>query len=308
MSGPTQFLIEHGGPVLFGVVLLEQAGLPLPALPWLVAAGALAASGKVNPFLAVGVTLLACLVADSGWFYVGRRSGKRGLGLLCRMSLEPNRCVSRSEGFLARHAEQGLVAAKFLPWLGMVVSPLAGSLGMSYRRFLLFDAIGSLLYASYGILLGFIFGEQLQQLLTLLGRLGLGVFALALAVVLGYVGFKIFKWRRASRPTQIVRQASRLSAGRLALGATLARGTPSLAGGTTAPLPEEIGTGDESGLSEMMGLVDTTTGPRAVLGSQQLPTRLDARVGSTAIQRSDALRAEDGSRSVGLGAPAEAVS
>jgi len=202
MSGPTQFLIEHGGPVLFGVVLLEQAGLPLPALPWLVAAGALAASGKVNPFVAVGVTLLACLVADSGWFYVGRRSGKRGLGFLCRMSLEPNRCVRRSEGFLARHAEQGLVAAKFLPWLGMVVSPLAGSLGMSYRRFLLFDAIGSLLYASYGILLGFIFGEQLQQLLTLLGRLGLGVFALALGVVLGYVGFKIFKWRRASRPTK----------------------------------------------------------------------------------------------------------
>jgi membrane protein DedA with SNARE-associated domain len=202
MSGQTQFLIEHGGPVLFGVVLLEQAGLPLPALPWLVAAGALAASGKVNPFVAVGVTLLACLVADSGWFYVGRRSGKRGLGLLCRMSLEPNRCVSRSEGFLARHAEQGLVAAKFLPWLGMVVSPLAGSLGMSYRRFLLFDAIGSLLYASYGILLGFVFGEQLQQLLTFLGRLGLGVFALALGVVLGYVGFKILKWRRAGRATQ----------------------------------------------------------------------------------------------------------
>jgi membrane protein DedA with SNARE-associated domain len=114
MSGPTQFLIEHGGPVLFGVVLLEQAGLPLPALPWLVAAGALAASGKVNPFAAVGMAILACLVADSGWFYVGRRNGKRGLGLLCRMSLEPNRCVSRSEGSRSPRRE-GLVAANSCP-------------------------------------------------------------------------------------------------------------------------------------------------------------------------------------------------
>src|SRR5438874_9726768 len=110
MTDASQFLVEHGGTVLFGAVLLEQAGLPLPAMPWLVAAGGLAASGKLNPIAAVGVTVLACLVADSTWFYVGRRSGKRVLSLLCRMSLEPGCCVGRSEGFLARHAEKGLVA------------------------------------------------------------------------------------------------------------------------------------------------------------------------------------------------------
>jgi membrane protein DedA with SNARE-associated domain len=88
MIESTQFLVEHGLAVLFGVVLLEQAGLPLPAMPWLVAAGALAASGKLDPIVAVGVTMLACLTADSVWFYVGRGSGTRVLGFLCRVSLE----------------------------------------------------------------------------------------------------------------------------------------------------------------------------------------------------------------------------
>src|SRR5205809_2908929 len=96
MNELTQFLISHGGSVLFAIVFAEQAGLPLPSAPWLLAAGALSASGKLNPFLALAMTSLACVVADSIWFYVGRRGGQRVLRLFCRLSLAPNTCETAS--------------------------------------------------------------------------------------------------------------------------------------------------------------------------------------------------------------------
>jgi membrane protein DedA with SNARE-associated domain len=195
MTDFTQFLIEHGTPVLFWVVLVEQAGLPLPAIPWLLAAGALAAVGKLNPIAAIAVSVLACLIADSTWFYIGRRNGKRVLSLLCRMSLEPDRCAQRSERFLAHHAASGLMGAKFLGWLGMIIPPLASTTGMSYRRFLVFDGIGSLLYSSCGIVLGIIFSEQLHQGMALLRRLGVGASALVLTLIAGYPTFKLIKRR-----------------------------------------------------------------------------------------------------------------
>src|SRR5207244_6947710 len=103
MNDITQFLMDHGGPVLFAIVFAEQAGLPLPSAPWLLAAGALSASGKLNPFLALAMTALACVVADSIWFYVGRRGGPRVLRLCCRLSLAPNTGVGRTNGLFARH-------------------------------------------------------------------------------------------------------------------------------------------------------------------------------------------------------------
>src|SRR6267143_6643829 len=110
MSEITQFLMSHGGPVLFAVVLVEQAGLPIPAAPWLLAAGALSASGKLDPFLAIAVTALACVIADAIWFYVGRQGGERVLGFFCRLSLAPNACVERTEGIFARHGMHAVVA------------------------------------------------------------------------------------------------------------------------------------------------------------------------------------------------------
>ncbi len=199
MNESANFLVQHGGPVLFGVVLVEQMGLPLPAMPWLLAAGALSASGDLNLAVAIGVTVLACMAADSIWFYVARRSGKRVLSLLCRVSLERGGSVRRSEGFLARHAAPGLVAAKFVPGLGAVITPLAALRGMSYGRFLLFAGAGSLLYGTSYILLGFFFTPQLKELLTLLGRLGLGAFTFLLVVITVYLLFKIIKRRSRRR-------------------------------------------------------------------------------------------------------------
>jgi membrane protein DedA with SNARE-associated domain len=107
--------------------------------------------------------------------------------------------VRRSKGFLARHAAPGLVAAKFVPGLGAVITPLAALRGMSYGRFLLFDGAGSLLYGTSYILLGFFFTPQLKELLKLLGRLGLGAFTFLLVVITVYLLFKIIKRRSRRR-------------------------------------------------------------------------------------------------------------
>jgi len=209
MTDITRFLMGHGGPVLFAIVFAEQAGLPLPSAPWLLAAGALSAAGRLNPVLAIGVTALAALLADSLWFYVGRRGGQRVLRLFCRLSLARNSCVARTKDFYARHGRQALVAAKFLPGFGAVMPPLAGALGMPTSRFLLYDALGSLFYGSFYVMAGFLFHNQLEQAMDLLRRVGFSALLLALALVIGYVAFKYARRRtyvRVSRRDDTERQ------------------------------------------------------------------------------------------------------
>ena len=194
-----QFLVSHGVPLLFAVVFAEQAGLPLPSAPWLLTAGALSASGKLNPALAIGVTALAVVMADSLWFYVGRRGGQRVLRLFCRLSLARNSSVGRTKGLFARHGLQTLVAAKFLPGLGAVMPPLAGALGMTTGRFLLFDGLGSLFYGSFYIVAGFLFHNQLRQAMALLNQLGFSALLLAVVLVGGYVAFKYVRRKALTR-------------------------------------------------------------------------------------------------------------
>ena len=136
MNETTQFLINHGPPVVFVAVFLEQMGLPLPVIPLLLAAGALSATGKFSPLLGLGITVLACLIADTFWFYLGRYRGHRVLGLLCRISLEPDSCVRRTQNVFTRYGLRGLVVAKFVPGLNTVAPPLAGMAGVQVSRFL----------------------------------------------------------------------------------------------------------------------------------------------------------------------------
>ncbi len=199
MNQITQFLLSHGGPVLFLVVFIEQIGLPLPAVPWLLAAGALAAGGQLNGWLAVGVTFLACIIADSIWFYLGRRNGHRVLGLLCRISLEPDSCVRRTQDLFSRYGTQGLLVAKFVPGLSTLAPPLAGNARVSLSRFLFFDGAGALLYVGGFILVGFMFSHQLGQIIGAFGSLGSSALGALVAVAALYVGYKYIQRRRILR-------------------------------------------------------------------------------------------------------------
>ena len=172
MNETFQFLVRHGYSVLFVWVLAEQLGLPLPATPLLLAAGALAGSGQMNLPLAISVAVLASMLGDVSWYEFGRRRGGKVLNLLCRISLEPDSCVRKTETAFVRHGARSLLIAKFVPGLNTMAPPLAGIIGMRLGRFLIFDALGAFLYLGTFVGLGFVFSSQLEQVAARVAGLG----------------------------------------------------------------------------------------------------------------------------------------
>src|SRR5436190_2669527 len=193
MNETLEFLVRHGATVLFAAVFVEQMGIPLPAAPWLLAAGALSATGKMNSFAALSAATLSVLVADLIWFYLGRYGGHRVLSLLCRISLEPDSCVRRTQDLFGRYGMRGVVAAKFIPGLSTLAPPLAGTSGVGAPRFFFFDGLGSVLYAGSFILVGALFSRQLEQVIAALASLGSGALALVFGLIVLYVGYKYFQ-------------------------------------------------------------------------------------------------------------------
>jgi membrane protein DedA with SNARE-associated domain/rhodanese-related sulfurtransferase len=205
MTQTTQFLIKHGLPLVFVAVFLEQMGLPLPALPWLMAAGALAAIGQFNLLLGLAVTVIACLVADGIWFYLGRYRGNQVLGLLCRISLEPDSCVRRTQNVFTRYGLRGVLVAKFVPGLSTVAPPLAGMAGVGAGRFLSVDALGALLYGGCFIMLGYFFSSQIQQIGEVLASIGGSALGLIAGLIGLYLGFKFWQRQRLLRDLRMAR-------------------------------------------------------------------------------------------------------
>jgi membrane protein DedA with SNARE-associated domain/rhodanese-related sulfurtransferase len=194
MTETSRFLIDHGLPLLFGAVFVEQIGLPIPALPWMLAAGALSAGGKFNLLFGLVVTVIACLLADAIWFYLGRYRGNQILSLLCRISLEPDSCVRRTQNVFTKYGLKGVFVAKFLPGMSTVAPPLAGMSGTSASRFLFVDAGGSVLYCGCLLVFGYIFSHQIDQIAEAIGRIGGSALSLVIALAALYIAYKF--WQR----------------------------------------------------------------------------------------------------------------
>ncbi len=205
MNEAIEFLVRHGAAVLFAAVFIEQMGVPLPATPWLLAAGALAGAGKMNWVVGLGAAAFGSVVADFIWFYLGRHYGNRVLNLLCRISLEPDSCVRRTQDVFTRYGMRGVVAAKFIPGLSTLAPPLAGSSGVSAARFFSFDGAGSLLYAGAFILVGVLFSHQLEQVIDALASLGGSAVALVAGLVALYIAYKFFQRHRLLRELRMAR-------------------------------------------------------------------------------------------------------
>jgi membrane protein DedA with SNARE-associated domain/rhodanese-related sulfurtransferase len=205
MNPIISFLSEHGGAVLFVVVLVEQLGLPLPSLPWIIAAGAVAADGKINLPASLTSIVAACLIADFVWFKLGQRGGARVMGILCRISLQPDTCVRRTRNVFGRHGMRSVIVAKFIPGLSAIVSPLAGMSGVQLPRFLLFDAVGSLLHGGVYLLVGVLFRHQLDRVLSALARLGNWGLMLIAGLITAYIGIRYFQRRRLLRRLRVAR-------------------------------------------------------------------------------------------------------
>jgi membrane protein DedA with SNARE-associated domain/rhodanese-related sulfurtransferase len=200
-----EFLVRHGYALLFFWVLAEQLGLPIPSAPLLLAAGALAGTHRMNLAIVVALPLAAAVIGDAAWYELGRRRGVKVLQWLCRVSLEPDSCVRRTQIRFERNGPWALVGAKFIPGLGTVAPPLAGISRMPLQRFALFDGLGTLLWAASYIGTGYAFSGELERVAAHLAFLGRGLFVLLFGALLLYVGWKYFNRRRFLRKLRIAR-------------------------------------------------------------------------------------------------------
>src|SRR5271170_492984 len=213
MALPTAILLTYGYILIFGWVFLEQIGLPLPATPILLAAGALSATEHMNFSAALLAGTIACLIADISWFVFGRRYGYVVLRLLCKFSLEPTICVRRTHDSFGKHGAYTLLIAKFVPGLSVVAPPVAGQTGMSMRRFLVFDTGGALLWVGTLLLAGRLFGDVIKKDPSVLDALGHFGGVLLILGVLGFIAMRIYrrqsylkKFRTARLEPEVLKQ------------------------------------------------------------------------------------------------------
>lgn len=211
MNASIEFLRTYGPMLVFSSVLLEQAGVPIPCTPWLLASGALARLGHGTVALPIVLAALAASIGHSLWFLAGRHWGSRVLRLVCRLSLEPDICVQRTENAFSRYGPRALIIAPFIPGLTTLAPPLAGESGMRFRRFLLLDGAGDLLWASTFVGLGWLAGAPLFRVVEVVmayAGSAAGFFAGGLAL---YLSYKLFQ--RLWFTSQL--RVARLSAGEL---------------------------------------------------------------------------------------------
>jgi rhodanese-related sulfurtransferase len=148
---------------------------------------------------------MACLVADAIWFYLGRYRGNQVLGLLCRISLEPDSCVRRTQNVFTKYGLPGVVVAKFIPGMSTVAPPVAGMSKIGAGRFLFVDGIGSALYGVCLLGSGNLFNRQIDQILGALGRIGGSAFTLLITVVVLFIIYKFWQRQRLLNELRMAR-------------------------------------------------------------------------------------------------------
>lgn len=205
MQEIVEFVLRRGYWLLFCNVLAEQMGIPVPALPILMAMGALAGLGHFSLPLALAVAWVAAMTADLSWFYLGRTKGRSIIGFLCRIAVEPDSCVKRTENLFTRLGVRSLVVAKFIPGLSAASTPLAGWTGVSTARFLLWDGIGSLLWTGAYLATGYLFRHQLQLAADAALTLGSWLIVLLAAGLTLYISWKYVQRRRFLRRVRLAR-------------------------------------------------------------------------------------------------------
>lgn len=177
----------------------------MPAIPYMLAAGALAGMGRLDIGLLMAISVAAALPPDLLWYEIGRRHGMGPIRFVCRVSLEPDSCVRDTESRFARHGAHSLVLAKFIPGVETVAPPLAGVFRMRRSRFLLFDALGTALWSGTFLGLGYLFHPQVDRIARLAGRLGGWLFAILAAALMAWLGWKYVRRRRFLRELRIAR-------------------------------------------------------------------------------------------------------
>ena len=204
MNELTGVILKHGVGFVFLNVLFQQLGVPIPAVPTLLVAGALAADGRLPFGKLLAAVLVATVAADMVWFLLGRRYGQKILKTLCKVSLSPDSCVRQTEGLFDRYGLASLLFAKFIPGYSTVAPPLAGAARAPLPRFLLFTGGGALLWSGSALLLGVLFHGAIERALSFLTGLGGGALVLLGLALLLYIAVK---WTQRRRFYKFLRMA-----------------------------------------------------------------------------------------------------
>jgi membrane protein DedA with SNARE-associated domain/CheY-like chemotaxis protein len=205
VNHPVEYLFNHGYVVLFLWVLVEQVGVPIPSGPILLAAGALVGSHRMNFGAALGFPVAACLIADSVWFCLGRRRGALILEFVSRLSCHPSADISEIHLLFSLYGPACIVLSKFVPGLGLIVPPLAGSLKVSPWKFALIDAGGALAWAGSHVLLGYLFRKDLESLALASAKVGFLLAASVVALMVLVAAIWNFRRPRIHRNSQFER-------------------------------------------------------------------------------------------------------
>lgn len=189
-------VLRHGVPLVAANVFLEQIGVPIPAVPTLMIAGALARNGQMSSTHVMFAAIFASLLADTVWFVLGRQYGYRILRLLCRISLSPDSCVRDTEANFERWGMKSLLIAKFIPGFSTVAPPLAGATNAGLFQFIVYDGIGAAFWAGSSVIVGRVFHHAIGSIVDRLQSLGgwAVVFVVSLLAL-----FVIVKWRQRVR-------------------------------------------------------------------------------------------------------------
>lgn len=251
MNETVQFVAQHGYWLLFGAVLGRQACLPIPANLVLIAAGALARSGRLDLVGIIGLSVVTFLLADLAWYEAGRRLGNRVLHFLCGLSRDPGSCVCRATTSFDRHGVTTLIISKFVVGLDAVAAPLAGAGRVPPVHFLVFDALGAVLWSGAYAALGYIFSDQLDLVATHVARAGTFLALVVAGGVAFYVAHKLARIHRFSRQLR------------------LARITPE-------QLRDKLSTGEDILIVDLQGHPKSETQPLAIPGAVRIdPHKLE---------------------------------
>jgi len=205
MHSIVQFLVKNGYPVLFVGVFANQVGLPVPGILFLLAAGALAGSGRLSLIAALGLAVSASLLADLAWYEAGRRWGDRILHFIYSLATDPDAAERRSKKNFAKYGPAVLLVAKFVPGLDAAAPPLAAISGTSRLRFLTFDAVGAGLWSGVYSGLGYAFSRDLDRAAAYAARMGQLFALVAFAGLCIYLGRKLARWCRFIREFRLAR-------------------------------------------------------------------------------------------------------
>jgi membrane protein DedA with SNARE-associated domain/rhodanese-related sulfurtransferase len=186
-------IAHHGYAILFLIVLAEALGLPVPAALALITGGAAVASGALYGPTAVVVAVAGMLLGDVLLYFLGSRMGWRLLGILCRVSADPETCILRSAESFYKRGRATLLVAKFIPGVNSMAPPLAGSMKMPLLQFLGLDFVGAMNYALIYGAVGFIFRDFLATIVRGFQTVG---HVLEIVVILAVIGFTAYRLSR----------------------------------------------------------------------------------------------------------------